>query len=112
RYKSTLVGPHKDDFSFIINGCDLKAFGSQGQQRTAVLSVKLAEIELIKAETNKYPLLLLDDVFSELDEDRKALLLEYLTDRVQTFISSAEPLQTKAKVVPYWIEAGRISERI
>jgi len=112
QYKSTMVGPHKDDFSFIINDSDLRAYGSQGQQRTAVLSVKLAEIELIKAETNEYPLLLLDDVFSELDEDRKALLLDYLTDKVQTFISSAEPLPPKAKVAPYWIEAGSISERI
>lgn len=112
QYKSTMVGPHKDDFSFIVNGADLRAFGSQGQQRTAVLSVKLAEIELIKTETNEYPLLLLDDVFSELDEDRKAMLLEYLTGRVQTFISSAEPLPPKAMVTPYWINAGSISERI
>lgn len=111
QYRLTIVGPHKDDFSFNLNGADLKAFGSQGQQRTAVLSIKLAEIELIKAETNEYPLLLLDDVFSELDEERKELLLDYLTDRVQTFISSAEALPPGAKVYSYWIEAGRIEER-
>lgn len=112
QYKLTLVGPHKDDFSFILNGVELRAFGSQGQQRTAVLAIKLAEIELIKAETNEYPLLLLDDVFSELDEDRKSLLLEYLTDRVQTFISSAEALPPGAKVNSFWIDSGRIGERI
>jgi len=112
QHKLTMVGPHKDDFSFVLNGAELKAFGSQGQQRTAVLAVKLAEIELIKTETSEYPLLLLDDVFSELDEERRELLLEYLTDRVQTFISSAEALPPGSKVNSYWVDAGRICERI
>lgn len=110
RYRATAVGPHKDDIIFSVNGTDLRTYGSQGQQRTAVLALKLAEIELFKAETNRYPLLLLDDVFSELDEGRKSMLLEYLSGRVQTFISSAEPFsQGDAKT--YWIDSGSIKER-
>lgn len=112
RYKSTMLGPHKDDFGFLIDGQDLKMFGSQGQQRTAVLAVKLAEIDLIIAETKEPPVLLLDDVFSELDEDRKGLLLAYLGKGVQTFITSAEPLPAGGSVRQHWIDCGRILERI
>jgi DNA replication and repair protein RecF len=111
KLKVTVLGPHKDDFSFILDGADLRNFGSQGQQRTAVLAVKLAEIELIKAETGQYPLLLLDDVMSELDEERKSFLLEYLTNGIQTFISSTEPLPAQQAAKEYWIESGCISER-
>jgi DNA replication and repair protein RecF len=111
KYRATMVGPHKDDFTFIVNGSDLRTFGSQGQQRTAVLALKLAEIDLFKAETGAYPLLLLDDVLSELDEQRKNMLLEYLSGKIQTFISSAEPLPPQAKAQVFWIEAGSIQER-
>lgn len=110
RYKSTMVGPHRDDFSFVANGSDLRTFGSQGQQRTSILSVKLAEVELFKAETGEYPLLLLDDVFSELDGHRKAMLMEDLSGRVQTFISSAEDSSAPGIGI-FWIEAGKIKER-
>jgi len=112
RYKTTMVGPHRDDLVFLVNGSDLKAYGSQGQQRTAVLSLKLAEIELFKAETNRYPFLLLDDVFSELDSQRKAMLLEYLSGKIQTFISSAESLPAASDIREFLIEDGSISERI
>lgn len=111
RFRATTTGPHKDDFQFVLNGSNLRVFGSQGQQRTAVLSLKLAEIELIKAETGKYPLLLLDDVFSELDEQRKKMLLDFLSGKVQTFISSAEPLPSQASAREYWIEEGKVCER-
>lgn len=111
RYRTTTVGPHRDDFSFLVNGSDLKVFGSQGQQRTAVLSLKLAEIELFHSETGRYPLLLLDDVFSELDEQRKTMLLDYLSGRVQTFISSAERLPSSSEVRELWIHQGSIRER-
>ena len=108
RYRSTMIGPHKDDLQFIVNGNDLRTFGSQGQQRTAVLALKLAEIELLRAETNEYPILLLDDVFSELDERRKCMTLEYLSGRVQTFISSAEPLPIQSHSEIYWIDSGSL----
>lgn len=74
-YKMTLLGPHKDDVEFLINGINAKDFGSQGQQRSVALSVKLAEIQLIKNEKNKIPILLLDDVLSELDKKRQQFLI-------------------------------------
>ncbi|MGT2911987.1 DNA replication/repair protein RecF [Streptococcus cameli] len=85
--KNTGVGPHRDDFTFYING--MKAhFGSQGQHRSLVLSVKLAEIELMKEVTTEYPILLLDDVMSELDNSRQIKLLETISKKIQTFITT------------------------
>ncbi len=86
RTKITSVGPHRDDFSFIVNGIDIRKFGSQGQQRTAALSLKLAEIELVKKITKDYPVLLLDDVLSELDSNRQNHLLNNIGD-IQTIIT-------------------------
>ena len=83
----TLVGPHRDDFSLFINDKGVKQFGSQGQQRTAALSLKLSEIELIKNETEEYPILLLDDVFSELDLQRQSSLLK-IFEKTQTIITA------------------------
>lgn len=73
---STSHGPHKDDMVFIVNGRDAKNFGSQGQQRSIALATKLAEVDLIREETDELPVLLLDDVLSELDEHRQRFLLE------------------------------------
>lgn len=73
--KSTCFGPHKDDLIFFINGSEVKKYGSQGQQRTAALSLKLAEIELVKKVVKDTPVLLLDDVLSELDSNRQQFLL-------------------------------------
>jgi DNA replication and repair protein RecF len=84
----TLVGPHRDDVIFMVDNLDLKIYGSQGQQRTAVLACKIAELELIKEKVNEYPLLLLDDVMSELDEIRRLKLLSILQKKVQTFITT------------------------
>lgn len=82
----TSVGPHRDDYDILINGKSLKTFGSQGQQRSAVLSLKIAEIELIYKETGEYPVLLLDDVMSELDDKRQKYLMDSI-EKVQTFIT-------------------------
>ena len=84
--KSTSVGPHKDDFSFVCNEIDLRKFGSQGQQRTCALSLKLAEIELVKKMIGDSPVLMLDDVLSELDTNRQNTLLDSLGG-IQTFIT-------------------------
>jgi len=84
--KMTNVGPHRDDMEFIINGEDGKKFGSQGQQRTICLTLKLAEIELVKAKTGANPVLLLDDVLSELDENRQTKLLDSING-IQTIIT-------------------------
>lgn len=86
---NTGVGPHRDDIGVFINGIDARVYGSQGQQRTAALSLKLAEIELMRAETAEYPVLLLDDVFSELDRARQKFLIQTLKD-VQILITTTE----------------------
>ncbi|MFT9031788.1 MAG: DNA replication/repair protein RecF [Leuconostoc pseudomesenteroides] len=85
---STLLGPHRDDLQFIVNDNDVAVFGSQGQQRTTALAVKLAEIDLMQQETGEYPVLLLDDVLSELDANRQTHLLLAIQDKVQTFITA------------------------
>ena len=84
--KSTETGPHRDDLSFTVNGIDIRHFGSQGQQRSAALSLKLAEIELVKEATGDIPVLLLDDVLSELDTNRQHYLLDSIGE-IQTFIT-------------------------
>lgn len=85
----TSVGPHRDDIKISSNGVDLRSFGSQGQQRTAVLSLKLAELEIFAKERGEYPILLLDDVLSELDETRKQKLLEKIKN-LQTIITDTK----------------------
>ena len=84
--KSTEVGPHRDDLGFAVNGIDIRHYGSQGQQRSAALSLKLAEIELVRESTGDIPVLLLDDVLSELDTSRQHYLLDSIGD-IQTFIT-------------------------
>lgn len=84
----TLVGPHRDDLAFYINGKEVQTYGSQGQQRTTALSLKLAEIELMHEEIGEYPILLLDDVLSELDSMRQTQLIETFQSKVQTFITT------------------------
>ena len=86
RLKQTSAGPHRDDFSFAVGAVDISKFGSQGQQRTAALSLKLAEIELVRKMTKDVPLLLLDDVLSELDSSRQNYLLNSIGD-IQTIIT-------------------------
>ncbi|HLQ73876.1 MAG TPA: DNA replication/repair protein RecF [Bacillota bacterium] len=85
---TTLIGPHRDDLTFYINNKDVHVYGSQGQQRTTALSIKLAEIELINNEIGEYPILLLDDVLSELDHYRQSHLLNTIQGKVQTFVST------------------------
>ena len=84
----TLIGPHHDDLVFLINGNNVQTFGSQGQQRTTALSIKLAEIDLMHKQTGEYPVLLLDDVLSELDPLRQTHLLKTIQDKVQTFLTT------------------------
>lgn len=84
----TLIGPHRDDLQFFVNDYDVQIYGSQGQQRTTALSLKLAEIELIKQETKETPILLLDDVLSELDDYRQSHLLNTIQGEVQTFVTT------------------------
>ncbi len=85
----TSCGVHRDEIDIFLNGVEVKSYGSQGQQRTVALSLKLAELEIIKERTGEAPLLLLDDVFSELDEERRKKLLKF-TSKAQTIITCTE----------------------
>ena len=108
--KATSAGPHKDDLAFFINDDNVRVFGSQGQQRTAALSLKLSEIELVKTRIGDSPILLLDDVFSELDRERQNCLLDEITD-VQTFITCTgleEFVKSRGDGKKFHISEGRV----
>lgn len=89
RYRESILGPHRDDIEFMINGKDLKLFGSQGQQKTAVLVQKIAEVELFREEIGEYPVLLLDDIMSELDSIRQDYVINKLQN-MQIFITCTD----------------------
>lgn len=107
----TSVGPHRDDFSVYINNVDTKSFGSQGQQRTAVLTMKFASLKIIKEITGEYPILLLDDVLSELDFNRKRYILSTIGE-IQTVITCTgiedinQYLDDKSKI--FKVENGKV----
>jgi len=98
-HRSTSIGPHKDDLKISVDEIDIRKFGSQGQQRTAALSLKLAELSLIKEETNENAILLLDDVLSELDGERQTFLLNRLNE-TQIFITTTEIGKTLLENMP------------
>jgi DNA replication and repair protein RecF len=85
---TTLVGPHRDDLAFVMGGRDLAVFASRGQQRTAILALKLAELDLVTAQDSRPPLLLLDDVFSELDPARRGHLVRRIAELPQAFVTT------------------------
>jgi DNA replication and repair protein RecF len=86
----TLVGPHRDDLRFLVGGVDMCTYGSRGQQRTISISLKLAEMELIRAKTSEEPILLLDDVMSELDEERRRYLMEAIHGDQQVIVTTTD----------------------
>lgn len=87
--KTTTIGPHRDDISIFLEGSDIRSFGSQGQQRIAAICLKLVELDVLAENINEKPMLLLDDVLSELDLERKHLLLKLIGNNFQTFITAA-----------------------
>jgi DNA replication and repair protein RecF len=87
----TTVGPQRDDWTFLVNGRDLGSYGSRGQQRTAVLALKMAESNWMRAETGDTPVLLLDEVVAELDEQRRALILAYVRAGSQALLTATDP---------------------
>lgn len=89
-YGKSIYGPHRDDYKFMLNDINLKNFGSQGQQRSVVLALKLAEINIFKKVIGSSPILLLDDVFSELDEVKRNNLLKYINTKIQTIITTTD----------------------
>lgn len=115
QYKTTLIGPNRDDYVFMLNGKNLSSFGSQGQIRSAVLALKLAEVKLFCEITSDEPILLLDDIFSELDIRKRNNVLKYLNNDIQTIITTTDienidkNIRKKANV--YNIENGKIISR-
>ncbi|MEG2322637.1 MAG: hypothetical protein RSB71_04075, partial [Bacilli bacterium] len=87
---TTLIGPHRDELEFYLANKNLKDYGSQGQQRLAVLSMKLSEIDIFKKYKNTNPILLLDDVFSELDDIKKNNIIKFIGDDIQTIITTTD----------------------
>jgi DNA replication and repair protein RecF len=87
----TTVGPQRDDWTFLVNGRNLGSFGSRGQQRTAVLALKMAESNWMRAETGDTPVLLLDEVVAELDERRRTLILDYVRQSTQAILTATDP---------------------
>ncbi|MGI6176860.1 MAG: DNA replication/repair protein RecF [Eubacterium sp.] len=112
RNGTTSSGPHRDDIDFIVNGVDMRTFGSQGQQRTCALSLKLAELSLIKSETGEDAILLLDDVMSELDAHRQEFLIDTMKDN-QLFITTTDIDSAIITKIPdaavFRVEAGQIT---
>jgi DNA replication and repair protein RecF len=111
----TLVGPHRDEVRFLINDIDAGVYGSRGQQRTAALALKLAEVALMRQETGERPILLLDDVLSELDAHRRSYLLGVLDDGPQQAIITTTDLHTLPSAFlqrcQLWrVELGRLQE--
>ncbi len=112
RRGSTTVGPHHDDIRVLLQGQEARSYSSQGQQRTAVVSLKLAEAALVARRTGERPVLLLDDVLSELDAERRAALLRQVADAGQVIITSVEagpfPTELMANSMVWTVIAGRI----
>ena len=111
----TLYGPHRDDFSFYIDDQDIKYYGSQGQQRVAIISFKLAEVDLFKEEKKTNPILLLDDIFSELDIKKRNNLVKYIPDDIQTIITTTDLKNIQKKIVNnskiFIVDNGNIVEK-
>lgn len=108
----TLVGPQRDDVQFLIEGRDARVYGSQGERRTVVLALKLAEFRLVQEHVGETPVLLLDDVMSDLDERRQRLLLEWVKDRSQVFMTCTSlqgaPEAVREEAVRWRVDAGTV----
>ena len=108
----TSLGPHRDDLEIFHEGRPLRAYGSQGQQRTAALALKLSELEFIRSVREEYPVLLLDDVLSELDQHRREKLLGFINGTVQTFltVNDRHLAPVDGDVAAYRVREGRLEE--
>lgn len=109
-----LLGPHRDDLEFVVNGVNMLTYGSRGQQRTAALSTKLAELTFMRDSTGDEPILLLDDVFSELDSLRREYLLQQVRQHQQVFLTATDLTGFPAEIVTqahiYHVDNGTIQE--
>lgn len=113
---TTLIGPHRDDLAFVMGGRDLASFASRGQQRTAILALKLAELDLVTAHDARPPLLLLDDVFSELDPARRGHLVRRIAALPQAFVTTTTlddlDAALRAIATPWAVRSGPVGARL
>ena len=111
----TLYGPHRDDFTFTIDGNDIKIYGSQGQQKLAFIALKFAEIPIFEEKTGTKPIILLDDIFSELDKTKKNKLIQYIDNDYQVIITSNDTKDISKKILKdaniFKIQDGKIIEK-
>lgn len=112
----TLYGPHRDDFSFYINNENMKFYASQGQQRLAIISFKLAEVSLFQEEKGTSPILLLDDIFSELDIKKRNNLIKYIPKDIQIIITTTDLKNIQKKIINqskiFIVDHGKITEKV
>ena len=109
RYKFSLVGPHKDDYKFLLNGYEAKISASQGEKKSIIFSLKLSEIEIIKKNRKENPVVIIDDITSYFDEERRKSILEFFNKRdIQVLISSTDKLDIEAK--NFYVEKGIIED--
>lgn len=112
----TNFGIHKDDYIFYLNDCNLKDYGSEGEQKNAIISLKMAEIEIFRKEKKVTPILILDDLFSELDEEKINNIMLFIDDDIQTFITTTEldkvndELKKESRI--FYVENGNVKEGI
>lgn len=115
-YGVTNIGPHKDNFCFYLNENNLSTYGSQGQLKMSILSLKLAEIDVFRSITGENPVLLLDDIFSELDIEKRNKLINFLNDDVQTIMTTTDLSEINEELIKianiYKIENGKIIEKV
>ena len=115
-YGCTLIGPHKDNFCFYLNESNLSLYGSQGQLKMSILALKMAEIDVFKRVTGETPVLLLDDIFSELDIEKRNKLVKFLNDDVQTIMTTTDLSEIDDELVKianvYQIENGQIIDMV
>ena len=116
KFGSTTIGPHKDDLEFYIDNINIKNYGSQGQKRVAVLAIKLAEIEIFKKYAKSNPILLLDDVFSELDSTKRNRLLTYINKNIQSIITTTDLKDLNDKLINnskiFYVKEGNIIKEV
>lgn len=109
KYRFSLIGPHKDDYKFLLNGYEAKISASQGEKKSIIFSLKLSEIEIIKKNKKENPVIIIDDITSYFDKDRRNSILEFfLKNEIQVLISSTDKLDIVAK--NFYIEKGKVIE--
>ncbi len=116
KFGTTLYGPHRDDIDFYIDDKNLKLYGSQGQKRVAIITLKLAEIDIFKSYSKTNPILLLDDVFSELDINKKNKILSFIKNNIQTIITVTDINDLSKKKLDktkiFYIKEGKITKEV